>query len=106
MQVQVSRLGMPLVNEVVVPVSVKDYFNASKPKDDIQFLPAVQDPELPHDLNALYGVPVPDSTRSTAGIQRSRPDLGVPHRAPGSEQARRRDGFGAAPPEHGHPALR
>ena len=32
--VQVSRLGMPLVNEVVVPVGAKDYFNASKPKDD------------------------------------------------------------------------
>ena len=70
-QVQVSRLGMPLVNEVVVPVSLKDYFNASKPKDDAQYLPAVQDPELPHDLNALYGLPVPDSDPGTAGIQRS-----------------------------------
>jgi hypothetical protein len=70
-QVQVSRLGMPLVNEVVVPVSLKDYFNASKPKDDAQFLGAVQDPELPHDLNALYGLPVPDSDPGTAGIQRS-----------------------------------
>ena len=43
---QVSRLGMPLVNEVVVPVGLKDYFNASKPKDDAQFLPAVNDPEF------------------------------------------------------------
>ncbi len=32
--VQVSRLGMPLVNEVVVPLAAKDYFNASKPFDD------------------------------------------------------------------------
>jgi hypothetical protein len=32
--VQVSRLGMPLVNEVVVPLAAKDYFNASKPVDD------------------------------------------------------------------------
>lgn len=32
--VQVSRLGMPLVNEVVVPLGAKDYFNASKPFDD------------------------------------------------------------------------
>ena len=46
--VQVSRLGMPLVNEVVVPVGLKDYFNASKPKDDGAVLPLVQDPELPH----------------------------------------------------------
>jgi len=69
--VQVSRLGMPLVNEVVVPVSLKDYFNGSKPKDDGQFLGAVQDPELPHDINALYGLSVPDSDPNTAGIQRS-----------------------------------
>jgi hypothetical protein len=72
--VQVSRLGMPLVNEVVVPVGLKDYFNASKPKDDAQFLPAVNDPELPHLLNAVYpgAFPnVPDSDPGTAGIQRS-----------------------------------
>jgi hypothetical protein len=69
--VQVSRLGMPLVNEVVVPVGLKDFFNGSKPKDDAQYLPAVQDPELPHVLNALYGLPVPDSDTNTPGIQRS-----------------------------------
>jgi hypothetical protein len=67
--VQVSRLGMPLVNEVVVPVGAKDYFNASQPKDDAQFLGKVNDPELPHVLNALYGLPVPDSSGSP-GIQR------------------------------------
>jgi len=70
-RVQVSRLGNPLVNEVVVPVGVKDYFNASKPKDDAQFLPAVQDPELPHLLHAVYGTDVPDSNASKAGIQRA-----------------------------------
>ena len=69
--VQVSRLGSPLVNEVVVPVGLKDYFNASKPKDDAQFLPAVQDPELPHLLHAVYGTDVPDSDGSTPGIQRA-----------------------------------
>jgi len=69
--VQVSRLGMPLVNEVVVPVGLKDFFNGSKPRKDAQFLPAVQDPELPHDVNALYGLSVPDSDPGTAGIQRS-----------------------------------
>ena len=46
--VQVSRLGNPLVNEVVVPVGTKDHFNASQPTGDSQFLPAVQDPELPY----------------------------------------------------------
>ena len=55
-------------------MGVKDYFNGSKPKDDAQFLPAVNDPELPHLLNAVYpgAFPnVPDSNPSMAGIQRS-----------------------------------
>ncbi len=69
--VQVSRLGMPLVNEVVVPVGLKDFFNGSQPKDDAQYLPAVQDPKLPHVLHAIYGLPVPDSDPGTPGIQRS-----------------------------------
>ena len=37
--VQVSRLGMPLVNEVVVPLAFKDYFNASKPWKDADTQP-------------------------------------------------------------------
>ena len=69
--VQVSRLGNPLVNEAVVPVGVKDYFNASKPKDDAQFLGAVDDPEVPHVVNAVYGLPVPDSDTNKPGIQRA-----------------------------------
>lgn len=69
--VQVSRLGSPLVNEVVVPVGSKDYFNASKPVKDEQFLGAVQDPELPHLIEAIYGIPAPDSDSETAGIQRA-----------------------------------
>lgn len=69
--IQLSRLGMPLVNEVVVPVGSKDYFNGSMPKDDGQFLAAVQDPELPHLMEAVYGIPVPDSDPNTAGIQRA-----------------------------------
>ena len=69
--VQLSRLGMPLVNEVVVPVGAKDYFNASKPKDDEQFLGAVQDPELPRLIEAVYGIDAPDSDATTAGIQRA-----------------------------------
>ena len=68
--VQLSRLGMPLVNEVVVPVGAKDYFNASKPKKDEQFLGAVNDPELARLIEAVYGIPAPDSDDSKAGIQR------------------------------------
>src|SRR5438067_2706449 len=62
--VQVSRLGMPLVNEVVVPVGLKDYFNASEPKDDVQFLGAVTDPELPHLINGVYKLPAPATPRN------------------------------------------
>ncbi|MEA2520798.1 MAG: hypothetical protein QOI81_444 [Actinomycetota bacterium] len=73
--VQVSRLGNPLVNEVVVPVGSKDYFNASQPKNDAQFLPAVQDPELPHLIAGVYPGAFPsgppDSDPNTPGIQRS-----------------------------------
>ncbi len=55
--VQVSRLGMPLVNEVVVPIGFKDYFNGSDPRGDAAYLPKVNDPELPHLINAVYGLP-------------------------------------------------
>jgi hypothetical protein len=69
--VQVSRLGMPLVNEVVIPVGLKDYFNASKPTADGAALPLVQNPELPRLLNAVYGTEIPDSDPDTPGIQRA-----------------------------------
>jgi len=62
--VQVSRLGMPLVNEVVVPVGLKDYFNASQPKDDAQFLGAVTDPELPLLIKSVYKLPAPATPRN------------------------------------------
>jgi Domain of unknown function (DUF4331) len=52
--VQVSRLGNPLVNEVVVPMSKKDYWNSQQPVDDKQFTPAVLNPELAQLLPALY----------------------------------------------------
>jgi hypothetical protein len=52
--VQVSRLGNPLVNEVVVPMSKKDYWNAQAPVDDKQFTPAVLNPELAQLLPVLY----------------------------------------------------
>jgi hypothetical protein len=54
--VQVSRLGNPLVNEVVIPLKDKDRFNASKPADDAQFLDYVLDPEPGRLIPALYPV--------------------------------------------------
>jgi hypothetical protein len=61
--VQVSRLGAPLVNELVIPRSRKDVFNNSEPKDDAQFLEHVTNPEIPGILNALFGLSVPTGTR-------------------------------------------
>ena len=51
---QVSRLGNPLVNEVVVPMSKKDYWNSQAPADDKQFAAAVLNPELAQLLPVLY----------------------------------------------------
>jgi hypothetical protein len=62
--VQVSRLGMPLVNEVVIPIAQKDKWNGSTPADDAQFLQYVTTPEVPTLLNLLYGVPVPATPRN------------------------------------------
>jgi len=61
--VQVSRLGSPLVNEVVAPIGAKDLFNSSKPENDAQFLPAVLDPETGKLLKAIYNVQVPPAPR-------------------------------------------
>jgi hypothetical protein len=52
---QISRLGMPLVNEVVMGLRDKDRFNASRPVHDPQFLSYVTNPTLPELLEALFG---------------------------------------------------
>jgi hypothetical protein len=62
--VQVSRLGMPLVNELVIPVGQKDKWNGSKPSDDAQFLSYVTNPEVPKLLQALYNIPAPPTPRN------------------------------------------
>lgn len=62
--VQVSRLGMPLVNEVVLPIGMKDRFNASSPTNDGQFISYVTNSEVAGLFNALYGISVPPSPRN------------------------------------------
>jgi hypothetical protein len=52
---QVSRLGMPLVNELVIGLPDKDRWNASQPRDDGQFADYVTNPSLPVLLQALFG---------------------------------------------------
>jgi Domain of unknown function (DUF4331) len=52
---QVSRLGMPLVNELVIGLPDKDRFNASEPKNDGQFADYVTNPSFPVLLQVLFG---------------------------------------------------
>jgi hypothetical protein len=52
--VQVSRLGNPLINEVVIPLAQKDLWNRSEPEDDAQFESSYTDPEVPGLVNLLY----------------------------------------------------
>jgi len=61
---QISRLGMPLVNEVVLPLKVKDAFNASKPTQDGAALKYVTNPELPKLIEAIYGIEEPETPRN------------------------------------------
>jgi hypothetical protein len=76
--VQVSRLGSPLVNEVVVPLKAKDAFNSLEPVQDADVfptlsapplstegdIPLVTDPILAELVEALYGVEVPPAPRA------------------------------------------
>ena len=55
--VQVSRLGEPLINEVVIPLGLKDFWNGSDPADDAQFENLYLNPEVARLENALYGTP-------------------------------------------------
>ena len=60
---QVSRLGSPLVNELVIGLSDKDLFSTSEPKDDGQFADYVTHPTLPELLNILFR----DAVNTTLG---------------------------------------
>ena len=52
--VQVSRLGSPLFNEVMIPLGKKDFWNTQAPKNDSQFLGFVQNQEVPLRLTIFY----------------------------------------------------
>ncbi len=64
--IQVSRLGNPLVNEVVIPLKDKDKFNRTTPDHDAaNYGKFVLKPELAHLLNVLYpGLNVPEKNRT------------------------------------------
>ncbi len=63
--VQVSRLGNPLVNEVIIPMGKKDLFNRTTPAGDAKrFGKFVVKPELAAILNALFDVNAPETNRT------------------------------------------
>jgi Domain of unknown function (DUF4331) len=69
--VQVSRLGNPLFNEVLVPLSMKDKWNSSYPEDDKNYAAGVAHPELSSLLNVLY----PGAFANLAAYTAARADL-------------------------------
>ena len=89
---QVSRLGNPLINEVVIPTTKKDYWNSQKPSKDSQFAKYYLAPEVTAVANALYdaldtpatsnradlvailltGINIPDSATVPGGLQFTR----------------------------------
>ncbi len=69
---QVSRLGNPLFNEVVVPIAEKDDWNRGNPAGDSEYLPLVQNPELSNKIaNVLYT----SAFTHLAGYSKPRNDL-------------------------------
>jgi hypothetical protein len=63
--VQASRLGNPLINEVIVPIGKKDKFNATSPADDAKnFGQFALSPEPARLLNALFGLGVQETNRT------------------------------------------
>jgi hypothetical protein len=63
--VQVSRLGNPLVNEVVIPLGQKDHFNATQPSDDAKLYGKfVLNPELAAVANQLFHINAPEHNRT------------------------------------------
>ena len=86
---QVSRLGNPLINEVIIPTGKKDYWNSQQPRNDSQFAQYYKAPEITAVANALYaaledpatsnrndlvailltGINIPDSATVPGGLQ-------------------------------------
>jgi hypothetical protein len=56
--VQVSRLGNPLVNELIINTPDKDRWNAAEPEDEAQFVDYYRNPVLATAFNLVYGVPI------------------------------------------------
>jgi hypothetical protein len=72
---QLSRLGMPLINEVIIPMGQKDYWNSQQPRNDGQFGRFYDHPSLAALLNTLYPGAFPNISGYTAMASTTRPDL-------------------------------
>jgi len=72
--VQVSRLGNPLINEVIIPTAKKDYWNFSLPRDDSQFVQYYRTPALAKIVNTIYGTAIVGAG-GQAARQTNRDDL-------------------------------
>lgn len=74
---QVSRLGEPLINEVIIPVQKKDMWNRSFPSNDSQFVQHYADPQLQNLLPVLYPGVFPNLANllTTSPANRPRNDL-------------------------------
>lgn len=70
---QVSRLGNPLINEVIIPLGSKDFWNASYPANDAQFVSNYNDPGLQNLLPVLYPGVFPNLAALLANPASSRP---------------------------------
>jgi hypothetical protein len=60
---QVSRLGNPLFNEVIVPTGMKDAWNAGTPLSDAKYVNFVKEPILAKVINQLYSLGVQETNR-------------------------------------------
>ncbi len=106
--VQVSRLGNPLVNEVIVPMGYKDEWNAGAPADDAEFAKYVAHPELATLLPVLYPGVFPNLAACVNGRPRrpgGDPADGDPRRdRAGFQNYTGHDAGRPAAAEHGDPA--
>lgn len=100
---QVSRLGMPLVNEVVIGLKDKDRFNASEPMNDGQFATYVTHPTLPELLEILFssaGAEAPNNfprTDLVTAFLTGVPDVNMPVGVQTSEMLRLNPEIAATP---------
>jgi Domain of unknown function (DUF4331) len=104
---QVSRLGFPLVNELIIGLPDKDKFNFSEPKDDAQFSTYVTNPTLPFLLELLFGAsgakaptnfPRTDLIAAVTGVAGLNQPLSVGGKAPArTEMLRLNTGIAVTP---------